>query len=215
MKEIEIYAGQEFHVVRLFGLERRLPVVNVGGGVWIASDAELVLGDTEFIAAAARKIAEMVKPYAPEVVVTAEAKSIALAYELSRALGHRRFVTARKSVKAYMGSCLVERLTSITTKGEQILVLTEEDASYVAGKRVCLFDDVVSTGGTMKALRRLVERAGGKVVCEAAVWKEGPWYEGELLFADVLPIFVEESKVEELKGALRRDDREGGDARGS
>ena len=169
MKEIELYKGQRVYKINLFGLIREMPLVKVGDGIWIASDAELVLGDTEFIEKAAIGIAKLIQPYNPEVLVTPEAKSIAFAYEVSKQLGHRRFVITRKSVKAYMKDYLIETVKSITTKGEQKLVLTKEDAEYIKGKRVCIIDDVVSTGGTIQALKALVNKAGGKIVCEATI----------------------------------------------
>ena len=58
------------------------------------------------------------------------------------------------------------------------MVLEMDEAEKMRGKRVCVIDDVVSTYGTMGGLERFAERAGGKVVCRAAVWLEGPWYGG-------------------------------------
>ena len=71
--------------------------------LWIASDAGLILGDVKFLSRAAELLAKKVKRKRADVVLTAEAKSIALAYELSKRLGHGRFVVARKNLKAYMG----------------------------------------------------------------------------------------------------------------
>ncbi len=139
-----------FHEVEVFGLRRSLPIVPIGPGLWIASDAGLVLSDVEFIGRAGREVARVVKRYDPSVIVTAEAKAIAMAYEAARSLSHGRFVVVRKSVKGYMRSYITENVKSITTREPQTLVLTSEDAEFIrGGKRVCLFDDVVSTGGTM------------------------------------------------------------------
>lgn len=148
-----------FHEVEVFGLRRSLPIVPIGFGLWIASDAGLVLGDVEFIGKASHEVARVVRQYDPDVIVTAEAKAIAMAYEVAKNLGHGRFVIVRKSVKGYMrGGYITENVKSITTREPQTLVLTNEDAEFIRGKRVCLFDDVVSTGNTMGALERLVNR---------------------------------------------------------
>ena len=184
------YKGEGFYETRVAGLKRRLPIVKVSEDTWIASNAGLVLGDVEFIEAAASSVANLIKPYEPDIVVTAEAKALALAYEVARRLGHDRFVVARKSVKAYMGEVLVEQVKSITTHKPQILVLTKEDAELVRGKRVCVFDDVVSTGGTVRALENLVRRAGGQIACKAAVWLEGPWcLDMGIIHLAKLPVF--------------------------
>lgn len=168
-----------------------MPVVEVCKDVWIASDVELVLGDVEFIVRAARMLVERIKPFNPQVILTPEAKSIPLACEVSKLLGHKKFVVARKEVKAYMKDHIVEFVKSITTKEKQRLILTGEDMKSLKGRRVCILDDVVSTGGTLRALEALARRAGGTIVCKAVVWKEGPWYGGsDLIFLDVLPLFV-------------------------
>jgi adenine phosphoribosyltransferase len=186
------YSGELFHRVRLPGLVRDLPLVEVIPHLWIASDAELVLGDVEFVSKAAELLAAKIKMRV-DVVMTAEAKSIALAFELSKRLGHQRFVVARKSVKAYMGEHISHEVRSITTKTEQPLILTSEDADWISGKKICILDDVVSTGATFKALDALVSKAGGKTSCKAAVWKEGPWYrDRKLVYIDTLPVFVDE-----------------------
>jgi adenine phosphoribosyltransferase len=191
-KTVQIYSGETSYRVELGGIQRELPVIAISPHTWIASDAEFILGDVPFISAAARLLAPKVKERRAGVVLTAEAKSIALAYELSKRMGHPRFIVARKSLKSYMGQHAKQRLKSITTDSEQELVLTREEMSCLSGKRVCLLDDVVSTGGTFGALQKLVEEAGGQVVCKAAIWREGPWFtDPDLLFVDQLPVFVD------------------------
>jgi adenine phosphoribosyltransferase len=196
------YAGERFHRAALPGLERDLPLVEIEPGMWIASDAGLILGDVEFLSRGALLLSERVRSFSPEVVLTAEAKSIALAYELSRLLGHDRFVVARKTLKAYMGDHLSQEVRSITTSSVQQLLLTREETGYISGRRVCLLDDVVSTGSTFRALEAITRKAGGDVVCRAAIWKEGPWYDRtDLVYLDRLPIFV--SNANELSKLVR------------
>ncbi len=199
-----LYEGQKFYRVNVFGLTRDLPIVPIDNGLWIASDAELVLGDVEFIDVAGREIAETIKRFSPSVIVTAEAKAITIAYEIAKNLGHKRFVIARKSVKGYMKEYIVENVKSITTKEQQILVLTREDANLVKNQRICIFDDVVSTGGTINALENLVKKAGGNIVCKVCIWKEGPWYKSQdLIYFSILPIFVSKNIYEEYVKNIR------------
>jgi len=202
LRRVEIYRGQRDYPIEVGGVSRRLPIVQVDEGVWIASNAEVILGDVEFISAAARLISEKVSRFSPEIIVTAESKAIAFAYEVAKLLGHGKFVIARKSVKSYMRDYLVEEVRSITTSGKQFLVLPREEAERIRGRRVCVLDDVVSTGGTLRGLERLVERAGGRIVCRAAIWIEGPWYRGDLIYLDELPIFVREEVLKGLEKAL-------------
>jgi len=170
-----------------------MPIVQIQPHTYIASDAGLILGDVEFLSKAAELLARKIRSLEVEVVLTAEAKSIALAYELSRQLGLPRFVVARKSPKAYMGEYFSQKVKSITTESEQQLLLTTKELESLSGRRICLLDDVVSTGATFKALETIVENAGGEVACRATIWKEGPWYkDDDLVFLGLLPVFVDE-----------------------
>ncbi len=191
---IRAYSGQRRHTVRLGGLRRVLPIVQIDPHTWIASDANLILGDVGFLSQAADLLARKVRPLGVDAVLTAEAKSIPLAYELSRKLGLDRFVVARKSIKSYMGDYASQKLKSITTRVEQELLLTKEEMLWLSGKRVCLLDDVVSTGATLGALEELAKKAGASVGCRASIWKEGPWYTGEdLVCLGLLPVFVSDA----------------------
>ena len=57
--------------------------------------------------------------YKRQVIITAEAKGIALAYEISKILGKNEFIVARKSIKSYMSGVVSVSVHSITTSGEQ------------------------------------------------------------------------------------------------
>ena len=72
----------------------------------------------------------------------------------------------------------------------QKLCLDGVDKARIKGKKVLLLDDVVSTGGSMKALTELVAKAGGTVVGEACVLAEGKAAERkDLIFLEALPLF--------------------------
>lgn len=202
LKRVELYVGQKYYKVCVAGVTRDLPLVQVDYGLWIASNAGIIFGDIEFISAAAMAMAEKLKPLNLDIIITPEAKAIAFAYEVAKLLNHKKLIVVRKSIKAYMKDYLLEETKSITTKERQIMVLTKEDALEVVGKRTCILDDVVSTGGTMSALERLVERAGGRLICRAAIWIEGPWYQKDLIYLGELPVFVTEDKLRILEKNL-------------
>jgi adenine phosphoribosyltransferase len=92
--------------------------------------------------------------------------------------GQDRYVVLRKGVKNYMPrhprEPLVEEASSITTAGAQALVLDPLDWPLLEGSRVLLVDDVVATGGTVRAACRLLERAGARVTAAATVLLKGP-----------------------------------------
>ncbi|WP_339066277.1 phosphoribosyltransferase family protein [Fusobacterium animalis] len=174
------------YTLNVAGLTRELPIIKLSYDLSIASF--VILGDTEIV----RKTAPIIAKKLPEVdfIVTAEAKGIPLAYEISRVLNLNEYVVARKSVKAYMEEPIEVEVNSITTTNSQKLYLNNQDAKKVKGKRVALVDDVISTGQSLKALERLVEKAGGKVLAKAAILAEGDAKDRkDIIFLEALPTF--------------------------
>ena len=132
-----------------------------------------------------------------DIVLTAEAKGIALAYEISRQLKHKEFAVARKSIKSYMKDPISVPVSSITTFDPQRLYLDQSDMAKLKDKRVCLLDDVVSTGESLNALKALAEKAGAKVVCNACILAEGKAADrGDLIYLEKLPLFQKTSEGE-------------------
>ena len=174
------------YTLNVAGLTRELPIIKLSYDLSIASF--VILGDTEIV----RKTAPIIAKKLPEVdfIVTAEAKGIPLAYEISRVLNLNEYVVARKSVKAYMDEPIEVEVNSITTTNSQKLYLNNQDAKKIKGKRVALVDDVISTGQSLKALERLVEKAGGKVLAKAAILAEGDAKDRkDIIFLEALPTF--------------------------
>ena len=174
------------YTLNVAGLTRELPIIKLSYDLSIASF--VILGDTEIV----RKTAPIIAKKLPEVdfIVTAEAKGIPLAYEISRVLNLNEYVVARKSVKAYMEEPIEVEVNSITTTNSQKLYLNNQDANKIKGKRVALIDDVISTGQSLKALERLVEKAGGKVLAKAAILAEGDAKDRkDIIFLEALPTF--------------------------
>ena len=174
------------YTLNVAGLTRELPIIKLSYDLSIASF--VILGDTEIV----RKTAPIIAKKLPEVdfIVTAEAKGIPLAYEISKILNLNEYIVARKSIKAYMEEPMEVEVKSITTTNSQKLYLNNQDAKKIKGKRVALVDDVISTGQSLKALERLVEKAGGKVLAKAAILAEGDAKDRkDIIFLEALPTF--------------------------
>ena len=174
------------YTLNIAGLKRELPIIKLSYDLSIASF--VILGDTEIV----KKTAPMIAKKLPEVdfVVTAEAKGIPLAYEISKILNLNEYIVARKSIKAYMEEPIEVEVNSITTTNSQKLYLNNQDANKIKGKRVALIDDVISTGQSLKALEKLVEKAGANVVAKAAILAEGDAKDRkDIIFLEALPTF--------------------------
>ena len=91
---------------------------------------------------------------------------------MSRQSG-KPYVCARKGVKLYMPDPVVVEDQSITTAGKQKLVIDRKELDKMSGKRVLVVDDVISTGGSLKALDALAEQPQCKIVGQAAILAEG------------------------------------------
>lgn len=178
--------AKRFYPLEVAGCKRSLPVMNISETKAIA--AFVILGDVEIVEKTAHELAKKV-PKEADYIMTAETKGIPLAAELAKNLGHKTYMVARKSVKAYMENPIWVEDESITTEGKQKLYLSESDVNLIRGKRILLVDDVISTGGSMKALRELAEKAGAEVICQAAILAEGEAMErDDIIYLAPLPL---------------------------
>ena len=177
--------------VTVAGIDRDLPLFEVAPGVEIAIFN--MLGDTLVTKAASAALAEQLEAKPGDVIVTAEAKAIPLAYELSALMG-LPYVVLRKTYKPYMGDAVKATTKSITTGSEQTLFLDEKDRLLVDGNYVILVDDVVSTGSTLNAMKSVVTEARGKISAVAAVFTEGDQDWSEVVALGNLPVFISENK---------------------
>lgn len=178
---------QETYTINIGGVKRDLRLFKVPSGVKIA--ILNILGDTELTEACAKMLAKRLRRIEFDTLLTAETKSIPLAHALSKAT-KKPYVILRKSYKLYMGETLKAETISITTGKPQSLYLDEKDLPLVQGKKVVIFDDVISTGSTQEGMRQIVRQAHGQVAAEAAIFTEGDSEEWKKIISlGNLPIF--------------------------
>ncbi len=174
----------ETYTLNVAGLVRELPICKISDNLSIA--AFIMFGDVELTIACAAALLEKVPAF--DVIVTAEAKAIPLAYEMSRQSG-KKYIPARKGKKLYMQSPVVIEVQSITTKQNQSLCIDQPELDYLNGKRVLIVDDVISTGGSLQAMEAIVAKSTGQVVARAAVLAEGDAAKrGDIIFLEPLPL---------------------------
>jgi adenine/guanine phosphoribosyltransferase-like PRPP-binding protein len=181
-------SNRDLYKVEVAGLVRHFPLFEVAPGVRIAIFN--MLGDTYVVKATAAALAERLKSTPADVLVTAEAKSIPLIYEMSALMG-LPYVVLRKSYKSYMGQTISAETVSITTGKPQTLYLDEKDQALVNGRDVIIVDDVVSTGSTLQGMKQVVEKAGGQISQVATIFTEGDGDWSEIVALGNLPVFTE------------------------
>jgi adenine phosphoribosyltransferase len=174
-----------YYNLKVAGIERKLKKVKIKEHLSIASF--VMLGDTELVERTADELVKRI-PKGIDIIVCPEAKGIALAHAIAVRL-NLNYVILRKSIKGYMEFPIVEEITSITTKEPQKIVINGIDIPKIRDKRVCIVDDVVSTGGSLRAVEKILSKVGCKIVSKVAVLLEEGGYNGELTYLKKLPIF--------------------------
>jgi adenine phosphoribosyltransferase len=180
---------RETYSVEIAGVKRDLPLFEVKPGLRIA--VLNILGDTELVEASAAELVKKLDYLEYDLIVTAESKSIPLAHAMS-VMTKKKYVVLRKAYKPYMGNALIVNTNSITTGSEQKLILDEKDLKLIKDKKVLIVDDVISTGSTLEAMRKLMKMADAQIVSEATVFTEGnqdDWQ--DIISLGHLPLFFD------------------------
>ena len=176
------------YTMHVAGLTRELPICKVNDELYIG--AFIMFGDAELTVECARELLKLAEDIEYDYLFTAEAKSIPLIHEMARQSNAKKYFIARKGPKVYMPDPISVDDQSITTLSLQKLYLGSDDAVLMQGKKVLIVDDVISTGGSLKAMEALVEKAGGAVAGRMAVLAEGGAAERkDIVFLQKLPVF--------------------------
>lgn len=176
----------KYYNMNIAGLDRALPLCPVNDELYIAGF--VIFGDPELTSACAKELLARAPEY--DVLITAEAKGIPLAHEMARQAGNQRYIIARKGKKLYMTDVFGVEVHSITTMATQHLYIDGRDAELMRGRRVLIVDDVISTGQSLLAVEKLVEKAGGNIVGRMAILAEGDAQErGDITYLEKLPLF--------------------------
>ncbi len=125
-------------------------------------------------------------PSETEALFTCETSSIPLLYALSELTG-LPYEVARKRRRPYMQDPLIQEVASMTLGVGETLWLASSHASRLLNKNVAVVLDVVSSGGTLDALEKLVVRSGGVVCARLAAFTQGR--ASNVIAVRELPIF--------------------------
>ena len=181
-----------YYTIDIAGMKRDLKLFPVNDDLKIA--AFILFGDVEITKHAAKELLALAPEF--DLIVTAEAKSIPLAYEMAAQAGMNDYIIARKGIKVYMEDVLTSTVNSITTVDSQSLHLGKDEADRIKGRRILVIDDVISTGESLRALEMLVEKAGGEIVAKMAVMAEGDAFDrDDIIVLGKLPLFDGDGNV--------------------
>jgi len=172
-----------------------LPLVALSESLTLALLITVDMG-VEFMRTAGEELAERLRPYNVDIVATVATMGIPVAMEVTRALGLDQYVILHKTPKIHLADAASEPVRSITTNADQRLLFDRARIADVAGKRVAIVDDVVSTGASTGAALRLLRSVGadvvaiGTLVTEASLWKESLGEDAQLVVSlGSIPVF--------------------------
>jgi adenine/guanine phosphoribosyltransferase-like PRPP-binding protein len=154
-----------------------LPVVSMSDQLALSLLITVDMG-VEFMRRAGEELARLLAPYDIDIVATVATMGIPVAIEVTRSLGLDQYVILHKTPKIHLGDAVSEPVRSITTDATQRLLFDRARIDDVAGRRVAIVDDVISTGASTGAALRLLRSVGahvvaiGTLVTEASLWKE-------------------------------------------
>lgn len=131
----------------------------------------------------AAKALENAHPF--DVVIGLPTLGLAFAPLVAKHLGHSRYVPLGYSRKYWYRDELAEPVSSITTPGKgKLLYVDPNQLRLIAGKRVLVVDDAVSSGTTMVSGLNLLARCGAEVAAIAVAMRQGTQWQEKLVRAD-------------------------------
>ncbi len=177
----------KFHTVNIRGFDAQLPILPLPSGISIAFFN--LHGDSALTEHCGKELAKELSDC--DVLITAESKGLQLTHCVARELGQRYYAVARKSKKLYMQDGIEIAIeSSITTGKEQKMYLSKHDVDLLAGKKVGIVDDVVSTGASLAGLEALVKKAGGIIHKKAFVLAEADAADrDDVIYLATIPLF--------------------------
>ncbi len=185
----DIFEDKLEYEITVGNVTRNLPLRTIGDNVKIA--VLDVLGDWELNEAIGRSLAMKIPP-GIQVLVMPDGKAQAIIHVIGRITGLPT-VIARKEIKSYMKTPILhEKYRSITTLKEQTLYFDEVSSSRVNGKVCGIVDDIISTGETLEAMKKLIEKAGGTVGSIICAYTEGEQDENYISLGS-LPVVKEDT----------------------
>ena len=108
-----------------------------------------------------------------DTIVTAESKSVTMAAYLADYYD-KDLVILRKKKRNFFKDVIEETVETFTTRGTSTLYLdVTHSIEYLKNRRVLIFDDVLSTGSSLKAINKIMDKVDANVVGKCFIFSEG------------------------------------------
>lgn len=148
--------------------------------------ASMIVNQASFAVedALAEVLVESLRPYDPEVIIGVPTLGLPLAANVARRFGHSRMVALGTSRKFWYLDALSEPMSSITSPTHAKTIFVDPRMlPLLEGRRVVVIDDVISSGTSMAAVLRLLEKADippvaiATAMLQSTRWQEPltPW----------------------------------------
>jgi adenine/guanine phosphoribosyltransferase-like PRPP-binding protein len=185
--EATLAAGySESYPARLKDGRHLLLPIRVLPGDGTRAVASLIINQASFAVeeALAEALAGELRPFAPEIIMGVPTLGLSPAANVARQLGHKRMVPLGTSRKFWYREELSEPISSITSPGQTKSVFIDPRMlPLLESNRVALVDDVISSGASIAAVLRLLDKANikpvaiGAAMLQSTRWREplAPW----------------------------------------
>ena len=187
--------GERTYAVEIGTQHVELPLVSLNEHLALALLITVDMG-VDFMSRAGRELADILRPYDVEVVATVATMGIPVVVEVTRHLGLDQYVILHKMPKIHLADAVSETVRSITTDAEQRLLFDRARIGAVAGRRVAIVDDVISTGASTGTALRLLRSVGanvvaiGTLVTEGSIWRSSLGEDAAMVRAlGAIPLF--------------------------
>jgi len=149
--------------------------------------ASLIANQAAFVVidALAQGMTDLARLAGVEVIVGLPTLGLTFAPLVAQRLGHARYLPLGYSRKYWYDDALSEPVSSITSPaGDKRLYLDPNLVALLAGRRVCVVDDAVSTGASILAGHRLLARLGIDIAAVVVAMKQTTRWQVPLAAAD-------------------------------
>jgi len=149
--------------------------------------ASLIANHAAFtvVAALSAAMADLARADAPDLIVGLPTLGLALAPQVAERLGHARYVPLGYSRKFWYEEALSEPVASITSPGgAKAIYLDPNLRPLLAGRRVTIVDDAISSGTSVLSVLRLLKRLDVEVAAIVVAMKQTTRWQAALAALD-------------------------------